>query len=370
MVEIKLIYIVSLKYSPIFKSHCYAMGKELKKKGYKIKYVFSIKYQWMLSGEDPDEILFCGESQDLKTIIKDSLNISNLRLLKKSIDEDKPDFVYFHNTHPFFNYYIARKVKNMGGKVINHVHEPYVDEKYHYGWFQRSWLYLFEYIQGLILKKSDRAVLSSKEAWSLFDKRYPSFQGEKIMIPLLYEDYGKNSSKETYQRQYLSFIGPPVSAKWPEKFLEIVESSKSRDLSFLLISRTKIQAKKYYQFDNLKIFQQNEIGDKLMGDLIEKSIMIITPYKTARQSSVALTAFMHGIPVLATNINGLNEFVKHKETGYLVDKNARIEEWIRGIHYIQININTLSKNCRKQFEENFSESNWPKYFNEVFKIAE
>lgn len=361
-----MIYIISLQYSPVFKSLCYAMGKQLKKHGYEIKYLFSSEYQWMLEDEDVNEIEFIGKSKNISSIFVDSINFLNLKLIKRLIDKDQPEKIYFHNIHPFFNYYIAKKVKNYGGTVIQHVHEPFVYDKSHYGKFQQYWLYLFEYVQGLILKKTDVAILSSQEAWDLFNKRYPDFEGKKIRIPLLYEDLAKDMV--SLPRHYLNFIGPPVPAKNPEKFLEIVKNSQEKDLNFILISRRKIQDRKYYQYNNLKLFQKERISDNLIGKFMQNSIMTITPYKTARQSSVVATAFMYGTPVLATNINGLNEVVDHKITGYLVDKDAGVKEWLDGIVYIQNNIKDLSNSCRDFFKINYSEINWVKYFKEVFEI--
>ncbi len=142
----------------------------------------------------------------------------------------------------FFNNYIARLVNKYGGTVIQHIHEPYVENKNHYGTFQKRWLYLFEYIQGNILKKCDVVILSSQEACGLFNKRYSGFKGKKIIIPLLYEDLGKDLIHS--ERKYLNFIGPPVTAKNPEKFLEIVSNSRSMGFNFLIISREKINDKK------------------------------------------------------------------------------------------------------------------------------
>lgn len=354
-----------MQYSPIFKSHCYALGKQLKIEGHEIKYLLSSQYKWMLNQEESENVLFAGKSKDLKSILFDSVKISNFSIINKFIEKDRPKFVYFQNIHPIFNYHIIKRVKKYGGTVIQHIHEPYVENKSIYGGSLRYWLYIFEFIQGLILNNVDKAILSSQEASILFNKRYPEFNGKKIMIPLIYEDLGLKRKK--YRRQYINFIGPPVPAKGPEKFLDIVRHSDIDD-KFLLISRLKIEDKKYYQYRNLKIFYEDKINDEIIGNFMDKSLMTITPYKTARQSSVTSTANMYGTPVLGTNINGLKEFIYHKKTGYLVDIDAGIKEWLKGVEYIKNNLDELSANSRNFFEQNHSETNWPKYFKEVFEI--
>lgn len=360
-----MIYIVSLQYSPVFKSLCYALGNQLKKKGKNIKYILSSHYEWMIN--EKDDVEFIGNSQDIKSVFCDSISYKNFNEIEQLFSKAKPEEVYFFNIHPFFNYHIAKLVKRYGGRIIQHIHEPYVEDKSHYGLFHRYWLYIFEYVQELILKKSDMVILSSNEAWFLFNKRYSEYKGEKLLIPLLYEDFGKNLDLKPYKKHYLNFVGPPMPAKGPEKFLEIVENSQNKDLNFLMISRMKIQDKKFYYYDNLEIFQQEIISDNVIGEFMKESIMTITPYKTARQSSVASVAFMYGTPVLATNIKGLNEQIYHKKTGYLVDVDSNIEEWINGLFYIKDNIKWLSANCRDYFEKNYSEINWYKYFDEVFE---
>jgi len=365
-----LIYIVSLQYSPVFKSLCYALGNQLKKEGYDIKYLFSSHYEWMLSNEITEEIVYIGSSKDLKSIFLDSINYENRKKVKEVLLKDKPNQVYFHNIHPFFNNYIMKIVKKYGGNVIQHFHEPYVEDKSVYGGIHRYWLYLFEYIQQKILDKTDIAVLSSNEALSLFERRYANYRVKKIKIPLMYEDLGTNFTKNLGNRKYINFVGPPVPAKNPEKFLEIVEyfNKNSLKAEFLLISRAKIKHKKYYDLDNLKIFHQEKISDELIGNLMKKSIMTVTPYKTARQSSVVSMAYMYGTPALAINISGLNEVVEHQRTGYIIDQDADMDKWIVGINFIDKNFETLSKNSRNFFVENFSELNWPRYFNEVFNV--
>lgn len=362
-----MIYVGSLHYSPIYKSHCCAQGKELEKKGYEIKYLFNANYEWMLSEDIKEKTIFIGNSKDIKSLMFDLVTNNDSQILEGIFLKNKPDYVYLHNFHPFLNNSIAKLTRKYGGKFIQHVHEPYVENKSVYGGIQRYWLYLFEYLQQKLLEKTDIAILSSNEASILFLKRYPNFLGKKVTIPLMYEDLGKNMSNTN--REYVSFIGPPVPAKNPEKLLDVAKfiDNNNLDYNFILISHSPITDKKYYNYKNLEIFHKSKISDEEMGNFQKNSLMVFTPYKTARQSSVVLTSNMYGTPSIATNIKGLNEFIKHKKTGYLLESNAEIEEWIEGMNFIKDNFNKMSRICRNYFVENFSEKNWPIYFHEVFE---
>jgi len=185
---------------------------------------------------------------------------------------------------------------------------------------------------------------------------------KKMLIPLMYEDLGSKYIT-TGNRDYITFVGPLVPAKNPEKFLEIVRYSNNNglNLKFLLITRSRIRDKRFLKERNLKIFYKERISDEEYGKLMKKSIAVLTPYKRETQSSVVLVSYMYGTPVVSSNTGGLPEFVIHKKTGYLLDVNANPEDWIEGINYVRENFPRLSRICRKYFEDNFSGKNWHKY---------
>jgi glycosyltransferase involved in cell wall biosynthesis len=179
----------------------------------------------------------------------------------------------------------------------------------------------------------------------------------------MYEDLAKKiNSKE--ERLYLTFIGPPVPAKGPDIFLNVVDYSNDRGLSneFLLITRSEIFDKKYSK-KNLTLYYKSKISDEEFGDLVNKSLLVITPYTRETQSSVVLVSYMYGTPVLSSNVGGIPEFIKHKVNGYLVDINAPLEEWINGLNFCINNFSTISDTNRKYFIDNFSEINWHKHLN-------
>jgi len=241
-----------------------------------------------------------------------------------------------------------------------------VEDKRAHGGFHQYWLYLFEYLQEKLLENTDIAIVSSKEALRLFDLRYPNFSGKKMLIPLMYEDLG-SCDTNLKNREYVTFVGPLVPAKNPEKFLEIVRYSNENNLGlkFLLISRSKVKDKRFLKEKNLRIFYKERISDEEYGELMKSSFAVVTPYKRETQSSTILVSYMYGTSVVSSNVGGLPEFVIHKETGYLLDVNAHPEEWIKGIFYVKKNFNRLSRNCRKYFVEHFSDKNWKKYLDKL-----
>jgi len=355
------IYVGSLKYNPVSKSHCCAFGRACEDKGYSVRYLFSREHDWLLTREVKEKTTFVGRSVSISSMLRDAVSIKNRRMLKKMFSEDQPTHVYMHNYH-FLNHYIAELSKKHGCKFIYHVHEPYVQNKKAHGGLDQYWLHLFEYYQAKLLENTDIAVVSSDMASRLFDLRYPDFSGKKLLIPLMYEDLG-DSDPGIQDRKYISFVGPPVPAKNPKKFMEIVRYSNDHDLNlkFLLISRSEVRDVIYFGEKDLEVFHKERITDEEFGGLIKRSIAVLTPYRRETQSSVVLVSYMYGTPVVSSKAGGLPEFVSHGKTGYLLDADEDVEKWVEAVSSVQENFPALSKNCRKYFVENFSGKNWKKY---------
>ena len=60
------------------------------------------------------------------------------------------------------------------------------------------------------------------------------------------------------------------------------------------------------------------IPDEELHELVEKSAIVVVPYTDATQSGVVMVAFTHGKPVVASEVGGIPEMVRHEETGLLV----------------------------------------------------
>ena len=357
----------SLQYSPVFKSHCCAMGRQLELAGHEVRYLFGSSYDWMLNQDTRNKCVFIGKSDGALSALADGVSVSARRRIRDEIDCSRPDFVYMPNIHPILNRCVSIESRKKGSKFIQHVHEPYVIDKSAYEISHRLMLYAFEMAQSRLLQSTDIAVVSSDEAKNLFEKKYPEFDGELVFIPLLYEDFGARAVPME-KRRYSTFVGPLSSAKGRDIFLQLVDymQRQRKDTEFLLISRGRGGDKTTRQFRNLKIHSEERISDDEIGSLFHQSVVTLAPYKTARQSSVVATSFMYGVPVLASDISGLREVINHKTTGYLVNPNASIEEWIEGLDYISGNFEQMSSRCRKAFLDSNSERNWPAHFIRLF----
>jgi glycosyltransferase involved in cell wall biosynthesis len=361
-----MIYVGSLKYSPVYKSHCCTFGKACEDEGYSVKYLFSGEYAWMLPHDIKEKTVFVGNSRSISSMMFDTLNIHNINSLR-AIFKDSVSHVYLHNYH-FLNHLIANQCRKYDCKFIYHCHEPYVENKSAHGGIQQYWLYLSEYMNTRLVKKSSVAVVSSNEGSRLFDAAYTWFEGKKLQVPLLYEDLAQNKDLNQ-KRIYVTFVGPPLPAKGPETFLKIINFAAEHniDWTFLMISSSKVFDKRFIGKKNLLIVDKPQISDEEFGDLMAKSLVVLTPYKRETQSSVILVAYMYGTPVVSNSVGGLPEFVKSEQTGYLLDIDSPVEEWIKKISLvIQLN-SEFTENCRRYFLDNHAGANWRKYLSTLLE---
>ena len=356
----------SLQFNPIFKSLCCAFGRQCEKAGHEVAYLFSSSYSWMLDEDSRNKSFFIGNSRDVISTVFDGLKHSNRKYIRGVIKRRKPDCVYLHNIHPFLNRAVAEASHRIGAVFVQHFHEPYVEDKTVYRGAQRYWLRAFENIQERLLRSTDLAVVSSKDAEALFDKRYPSYDGKRALIPLLYEDLAGSRPSEK-ERIYVTFIGPIVPAKGPEIFAKVVKLAmiSAPELRFQIVSRAPVTDIGLSGCLNLTVYLKERITDAEFGDRIQQSHVVIAPYKSVRQSSSVVTSFMYGVPVVGGNVGGMTEAILPGKTGYLVDLDAKPEEWLDAICLAKKNFPTMSRDCREYFVKVHSEANWTTYLEEV-----
>jgi glycosyltransferase involved in cell wall biosynthesis len=352
----------SLKFNPVFKSLCLALGKQCEKNGFEVTYLFSEQYRWMLPKEIVDKTVFISTSARLSLLFQDYFKKDNHHNIRNLMKNHNLSAIYMFNYHPL-NHKIADLCQNSNIKYIQHIHETSSDPtnfKLGYGYLLR---FFYIHLICKLLKKTDMAIVSSQKVYNSFHTMCPKFTGIVKLIPLMFEDSGVlENSNLKYSRRYVTFVGPPIPTKNVELFYNIVNYSIENDLDyrFLLISRKKVRVD-HKLLSKMDVYCKSKITDEEIGDLLQSSIVTITPYTNISQSSNVMTSYKYGTPVLASNILGMKQFVFPQRTGCLVDLKSPIEKWINSLGFISDNFDMLSENCKHYYETNLSESNWNKY---------
>jgi glycosyltransferase involved in cell wall biosynthesis len=360
------IVVGSLKFSPVFKSHCLALGRQCEINGFDVTYIFSNNYKYLIPEEINNKCIFFDTSTDLKHLFIDYAKINNNAQISKLFSIGEISYIYMFNYHPL-NRKIAKNAKKYGIKYIQHVHEVSVDPtnyRFPYGHLVKA---SYEYLMEDLLKMCDTVVVSSDKIFQSFGHKYKKFAKIVKSIPLIYADIEFNCTTEL-DRNYITFVGPSIPTKNIELFYKIIDHSidAKLDYSYLIISREYIELPENVRAKT-RLYYKKKISDEEIEHLLLSSIAMIVPYKNISQSSNVNTAYRCGTPVIASNIPGLRQFVFPGKTGCLVNLDAPIKCWTDSISYVSDNLDQLSDNCKRYYEDNFAEKNWNKYLADIFR---
>lgn len=267
---------------------------------------------------------------------KKTYSLSNILLqykLAKKIKKIKPDKIHCNNFLSFnFTYFL---ISNKIPKVLT-VHDPTP----HSGEFSKKdniiRKFNYKYFSNIILLNKTQTELFVANSNKLFENIYYSRLGSYT--------YLKKYDSEKYIRdknQVLFFgrISPYKGIEelcsafriiindFPEAKLIIAGSGK---YNFNITS---------YELSSNYLFLNRYIPNEELVKLIHESQFIVCPYRDATQSGVVMTSFALNQPVLSTNVGGLNEIIKHNQTGLLIEPN--------NIHQLTENIRWMLENPEK-----------------------
>jgi glycosyltransferase involved in cell wall biosynthesis len=332
-VDPKRVLVVSLKYSPVHGAHCLALGEPLREMGYDVRYLLSNALGWTLPDEAKPFVRFTGSSRNVQEVIWDSIadrawrRADTLEFLR----DVQPAAVVFESSHPS-NEVIAVLARRAcpGTSLWMLVHEPHVADKGKHGLPRSLIIAGHEWTLQRLTRCLDGVLLASEEAVQQFRAAYPDFGGTVLRVPLLFAD---RASSVPGERHYFSFIGHAVPAKGIDVFFQMVETSASlgRQWQFQIATSTSIsrhlRGLSPAARRTLRAVSRPRLSDGEIDEAIRGSWAVLAPYRRVTQSGVLPVAFMHGTPVISTRAGGMPEFVVPGETGYLVEQDARFDDW-------------------------------------------
>ena len=360
----KTAYIISLKFAPGLKKEFMVLGRNFRRKGFNVIYLIADDYAY-IEGSD-EGIKYLPVKGEIKGLISDYFNSNLLNSIFNTFRKNPPSFVLFYNPHPL-NPKIAKAIKKEFPRTILslYLHDPYKPDKSPYGFKKGLYIRLVEYVQALTVKYMDVVISPSEYSATLFKGKFPNFKGKHYIAPLLIPDQKVNPDKE---RRYFSIVGGAHPATGHDTFVELVNYSaeKNLDYRFCLISSSKINGflKNLTEKGKriLKIVNKPIIKDSEINEVISQSFAVFRLDREVTQSGVIPVSFMNSTPVIARDIEGLRQHIRHKENGYLIPFNSKPEDIIKAMDFVKRNFILLSKNARKSYEEIFAEWNFDKYY--------
>ena len=353
----KILYIISLKYSPGLLKEMITLSNAAQLDGYQVNLLLNRKYHWLI-----EEAKFDHEKVHTYSNFLDLINCL------RNISNDTYSKIIFYNFHPFN--ILLRFFKRPINTYV-YVHEPWMPDKYKYGYKRLIMVSILEKIQKLYtLLLSDRIVVPSKHASEKASLFGMTKKDSNIQICPLMLDIDEVS---VLRENYFLFIGRLHGAKAFESLLcSLKHESK---INIKVLTTTKIPNNIFKQYSNeiqegrLKIVYEENLSEDIIQSSIKKSSGVFKLDTLMTQSGVVPLSFGLSTPVIARNINGFAQDIDHKINGYLIE-NDDVVSIIEATEFVSKNINTISGNARLKYEEKFSPNTWSKSWGKVLDNEE
>jgi len=361
----KQVTIVSLKYSPGLKKFFVVLGDNLRQRGFGVTYLLSAKYA---NDESPAE-----ESIDITSaagpagILRETAAfIVRPGEWGRRCFPNPPDFVCFYNPHPL-NVVLARAIRSKYPQALTAVyfHEPFMPDKAAFGTRRAMLIRLVESVQARVVKNVRALIAPSDYARKKIRVRFPKFHGPVYLAPLLARG---ERPPEVRRPAHFSMVGMANNATGHREFFGFVNHVAARggDLRFCVVSSSNLE--KYAvrlraaARNRVDIIHRPAITDREIDVVIRGSYAVFRLDKSLTQSAVLVDAFRNGTPVIARDIPGLRQHVRHKENGYILPSAMTNDDLWRATGYVRENFEELSRNARADFERLYHENNFGKYY--------
>ncbi len=307
------------------------------------------------------------------TIASQPLSVKYWRIIQKTIDEFRPDFIHLHLPNPLAGLFIL--ITNLrGAKIISHWHADILGQKGIYP--------LYKNFERKLLKISDK-IIATSQMYVDFSQPLQDFKDKITIIPNTIKDHKfhlfKGEEEEVRKikakhgnKDIVLFVGRHVPYKGIEKLIEA--DSYIKEDCVILIAGTGTKTV------DLKALAQNSSRIKFIGRLSDNDLKYylyaskIFAFPSVNRSEafgVALAEAMFcGLPAVSFNIEGSGALWvnQNEKTGFVVDdfdskKYAKAIDNILKSPELQ---QKFSKNAQDWVKSNFMREQILPLLNEVY----
>lgn len=354
-------YVASLKYSPIMWNHARAVGEPIAQQDVPVRYLLDEGYGWMLGeGRGDCDLLPSAQGANPLRHLVAFLRGGGSRSVRERFRAQAPAVLVFVNLNPLIDRVVLRIARraNPQLRVVALLHEPHAAEKSIYGRTRALLLHVYEWLSRDMARRCDAIILPSETAREAFDAHYRGFRGERRVIPLSFAD---ERCEEALERRYVSFIGHIAHArqKGLDLFLEMVEEAARRGSDHLfqiVTSEDPSRALAGLSSEaraRLHVVHRDRLTDQEISRAIRASKAVVLLQRRVMQSGVVPMAMMNGTPVLASDLDGLTQFVTQGETGEVLPVDPSLDARFEALDRIDAKLDEMSPRCRKLYEETF-----------------
>ena len=203
-------------------------------------------------------------------------------------------------------------------------------------------------------KNVDNWIAPSRFMKRIFSEKY-CVDAEKITYIPIYFD-ASDIEPSVRDDDYILYAGNIDRFKGILTLLEAAEQDRSLPVKIAGAGPLEKEVRNIVAKKNLDVELLGFQDFASLQETIRCSSMIVVPSECFENSpNIVLEAYAQGKPVVGSNIGGIPELIKDRETGYLFEPRDS-EDLLNKIHVTMENRKELGKNARCFLEENFTPS--------------
>ena len=333
----------------------HSLSRELSEKHEVHRISFSLLYPKIFFPGKSQRFEFQGDSSS-ETI--SSINPISWLKTAKHINKIKPNLVIFQYWHPFFAQAfssIAQRINKLNDlKIVINCNNIFPHEKMIYGSSLSK--KFFKYGDHFIVMADSvkKDLLSIVPNASCIDAHHP-----------IYDVFGKRTDKETAKdilginsKRVILFFGLVRKYKGLDLLIEASKNLKMELTDFKIVvagecytnQNKYVELAKKLKVDDSFIFNFRFVKNEEVSNYFSAADVVILPYKSATQSGIVPIAYHFNVPVISTNVGGLQETIEHKKSGYLCNPDPiSISNSIIDFYNSNNDFSTYIKEYKKQF---------------------
>lgn len=334
--------LVSKRFNPGHISHMEANYKLLEEQGFDVRYSVHERF---LSFPDCSMQGKTSSFSDWVVLSRDDLFI-----------------VWYPSVSVVFNLLLVRLLSRATTVYI--YHEPYTSFSSYraagFSWLKTVRVTAISWVSSVISSLSDKIILPSERAFQAVpNARLQPHRYAKIN--LMFGDESGHST-QGLERDFVSYIGTIAEDHAFEEFIRLMQvciaDKALLPLKFLIATRSPLPEK------NRALIEQCmssgrlvlQVGQPMSNVEINRcyasSVVVWNAYRRSMQSGVLPKAYMFGTPVLVSTSNK-SEYFSEGVHGAIISDRYGTQEFQQAITQVQTDWNTVSKNCRNHYLDNF-----------------
>jgi glycosyltransferase involved in cell wall biosynthesis len=245
-------------------------------------------------------------------------NIASMQQMLRFIREVNPDVLHVQETNDIW-YLLTLLLKKMPPTVTT-IHDVFS----HPG--DREKVFASEYTRPIAFYRSQQLIVHTQIHKNILDHKFRIPTNKIHVLPhgelgSLYKRRSQKNSQPLEPHTLLFFgrIWPYKGLKYLIEAMPLV-AERIPEVKLIIAGKGENIEQYFpngYNSERYEIIN-NYISDQDVVSLFECSAITVLPYIEASQSGVAALAYGMGTPVIASDIGGLSEIVRHQQDGILV----------------------------------------------------